>query len=342
MKTLITGGAGFIGSHTIVELVAAGHTPVIVDNFSNSERWIINRIAELTGKAPILYEGDCTDPAFLSNVFVKEGDIKGVIHFAAYKAVGDSVAQPLAYYRNNINALITLLEVMQQQGVRNLVFSSSATVYGDTTNNPIPETAPRKEAMSPYGNTKMICEDIIRDTTKSGTLRAIVLRYFNPIGAHPSGRIGELPIGVPNNLVPYVTQAAAGKRDTLTIFGDDYNTPDGTCVRDYVHVVDLARAHIASLAQVTKKEQAYEVFNVGTGQGTSVRTLVETFEKVNKVKIPYTVGPRREGDVAVCFAKVDKIQNEMDWCCTHSLEDALRDAWRWQEMGIEQRQMQSS
>ncbi len=331
MKVLVTGGAGFIGSHTAVELIKAGHVPIIVDNFTNSEPWIVDRIGEISGTTPALYRGDCCDKQFLKHVFEHEHNIEGVIHFAAHKAVGESVTDPLKYYRNNLLSLVTLLEVMEEHGVQRLVFSSSATVYGEAQENPIPETTPRNEAESPYGNTKLISEDIIRDTSRAGSLRAISLRYFNPIGAHPSGRLGELPRGVPACLVPYLTQTAAGIRERLTIFGDDYDTPDGTCIRDYLHVMDLARAHIASLEYLKNGTIKYDVFNVGTGRGTSVRELVTTFERVNGVTVPRTVGPRRPGDVVTCCAAVDKIEREMGWTATLTIEDALRDAWRWQQ-----------
>jgi UDP-glucose 4-epimerase len=333
MKILVTGGAGFIGSHTVVELISAGYTPIIIDNFSNSQPWIIDRIKEITSQTPIVYEGNCTDKNFLKEVFKKEPDIKGVIHFAAYKAVGESITKPLDYYRNNLLSLIALLETMQIFEVKNLVFSSSATVYGEPDNCPIPETAPRKISPSPYGKTKSMAEDIISDTVKGPkNISAVSLRYFNPIGAHPSGLIGELPIGTPNNLIPYVTQTAAGIRKELTVFGNDYSTPDGYGVRDFIHVVDLALAHIATLEYLFKKETPfYDVFNVGTGKGNSVLEIIETFEKVNKVKVPYNIGPRREGDIATCFADASKIKKEMDWEAQKTLEDGLRDAWNWQK-----------
>lgn len=332
IKILVTGGAGFIGSHTVVELLEAGYTPVIIDNFSNSQPWIIDRIKQITSQAPLIYEGDCNDKKFLEEVFQKESDISGVIHFAAYKAVGESIAKPLNYYRNNLLSLVTLLETMQKFGVKNLVFSSSATVYGDPDTCPIPETAPRKSSPSPYGKTKSICEDIISDTVSGNkNISAISLRYFNPIGAHPSGLIGELPIGAPNNLIPYVTQTAAGIREKLTIFGNDYPTADGYGVRDFIHIIDLAKAHIATLEYLNKKETPfYDVFNVGTGKGNSVLEIIETFQKVNGVNVPHEIGPRREGDIATCYADADKIKKEMDWEAKKSLEDSLRDAWKWQ------------
>lgn len=333
MKILVTGGAGYIGSHTVVELFQAGHTPVIVDSFVNSERFVIDRIEDIVGTRPTLYEGDCTDVNYVGDVFAKEVDIDAVIHFAGHKAVGESVAQPLRYYRNNLVSLITLLEIMQKFGCTRMVFSSSATVYGVPDTNPICETAPRKKAASPYGATKAMCEDIIEDVTKGGVgIRAIALRYFNPVGAHPSGKIGELPKGVPNNLVPYLTQAAAGVREQLTVFGNDYDTPDGTCVRDFIHVMDLARAHVAALAYLQKNEtKLYDVYNVGTGIGTSVRALIDAFERVNASSVPYTIGPRRPGDIPVCYASVEKIQHDMHWRAQRTIEDALVDAWRWEQ-----------
>ncbi|MEF3692505.1 MAG: UDP-glucose 4-epimerase GalE [Candidatus Moraniibacteriota bacterium] len=333
MKILVTGGAGFIGSHTCVELIKAGHTPIIIDNFCNSQKWIIHRIAQITQQNIIYYEGDCNNSNFLEEVLNKERDIEGVIHFAAFKAVGESIAKPLDYYKNNLNSLISILEKMQKFKIKNLVFSSSATVYGDPDSNPIFETAPRKKANCPYGNTKTICEDIIEDTVKGNrNISAIALRYFNPIGAHPSGLIGELPLGAPNNLVPYVTQAAAGIREKLTVFGNDYPTPDGSGVRDFIHVVDLAQAHLKTLEYLSKKEVPfYDIFNVGTGEGHSVLEIIETFEKVNGVPVPYEIGPRRDGDIAACFADASKIKKEMNWQSEKSLEDSLRDAWNWQK-----------
>ncbi len=335
MKILVTGGAGYIGSHTVVELFAAGHTPVIVDDLSNSHEWIIDRIAEISGKKPLFYKGDCTDMKFLSDVFVKESSIDGAIHFAAFKAVGESIEKPLEYYRNNINSLLTLLDVAVENNMHNIVFSSSATVYGEPESNPITEDAPRQEATCPYGNTKSIAEDILRDTTVAyPQIHAIALRYFNPIGAHPSGRIGELPNGVPNNLVPYVTQAAAGKRDELTVFGDDYATPDGTCMRDFIHVVDLAQAHIRTLEYLqeqSKNAKHYDYINIGTGTGTSVLDLLTTFKKVNKIAVPYKIGPRRAGDIKKCWANATKAKKLLNWQAKLTVADALKDAWRWEQ-----------
>lgn len=333
MKILVNGGAGYIGSHTTVELVSAGHTPVIVDNFSNSEKWIIDRIEQITNKRPTVYEGDCTDINFVNDVFTKEKDIEGVIHFTAFKAVGESVEKPIPYYKNNINSLLTVLEAMENHNVQNIVFSSSATVYGEPDINPLTENSPRKQATNPYGNTKLIAEDILKDlVTSKANIKTIPLRYFNPIGAHESHLIGELPSGVPSNLVPYITQTAAGIRDELTIFGNDYNTKDGTCLRDFIHVVDLAKAHIATLEYLEKQASPFfDVFNVGTGNGTSVMELINTFEKVNNVKINYTVGPRRVGDVESCWADTTKINKIMHWKSEKSISDAMKDSWEWQK-----------
>jgi UDP-glucose 4-epimerase len=333
MKILVTGGAGFIGSHTAVELIAAGHVPIIADNFSNSEKWIVDRIGKIAGEIPKTYAGNCEDTAFMENIFAAEKDIRGAIHFAAKKAVGESLEKPLTYYRNNLMSLITLIETMQKFGVQNLVFSSSATVYGDPETNPILETAQRKKANSPYGNTKSICEDIIEDAVNGQkNISAVSLRYFNPIGAHPSGLIGELPIGAPNNLVPYLTQAAIGLREKLTVFGSDYPTADGSGIRDYIHVVDLAKAHIKTLEFLEKQNAPfYDVFNVGTGQGHSVLEIIRTFEKVNGTGVPFEIGPRRPGDIAACFADPGKIKDQLSWSTEKTLADALRDAWNWQK-----------
>lgn len=333
MKILVTGGAGFIGSHTVVELHQSGFEPIIIDNFSNSEEKVLTRLESIIGQPTVYYKADCNDEAALRSIFEKE-QLDGVIHFAASKAVGESVEKPLMYYQNNIGSTLLLLKIMQEFGVKNFVFSSSCTVYGQPDFLPVTEETPRQEAASPYGNTKRICEDIIRDVVISkANLKAISLRYFNPIGAHESAEIGELPRGVPSNLVPYITQAAAGLREKLTIFGNDYNTSDGTCIRDFIHVVDLAKAHVKALKLLTDTDgnNYYDVFNVGTGEGVTVLQLIETFERVNNVKLNYTIGPRRAGDIEQIYAQVDKSQQVMGWRAEKTLEESLRDAWRWQQ-----------
>ncbi|RYF75611.1 MAG: UDP-glucose 4-epimerase GalE, partial [Cytophagaceae bacterium] len=306
LKILVTGGAGFIGSHTVVALVEAGYEPIIVDDFSNSEPSILDGLKAILNREVRSYHINCNDRAAMTDVFSQE-QVAGIIHFAASKAVGESVEKPLKYYRNNLDTLLLLLELMPQFGVQNLVFSSSCTVYGQPEHLPVTEETPRLPAMSPYGNTKAICEDIIRDSvTANMPVRAISLRYFNPIGAHPSASIGELPRGVPANLVPYLLQVASGQRASLTVHGNDYNTPDGTAIRDYIHVMDLADAHVSAVRLlVEKKEDAfYDVFNIGTGRGASVLELINTFEEVNGIELPYTLGARRPGDIEQIYADV--------------------------------------
>ncbi|MPR32906.1 UDP-glucose 4-epimerase GalE [Salmonirosea aquatica] len=333
MKILVTGGTGFIGSHTVVELQEAGYQPVILDNLYNSNKEVLTGLKAITGRDTPFYEIDSTDEAAVRKLFETE-KFDGVIHFAAYKAVGESVAEPLKYYENNLGSLIVLLKVMKDFGVSNFVFSSSCTVYGQPDVLPVTEDTPRQPATSPYGNTKAISEDIIRDHVyaKPG-LKALSLRYFNPVGAHPSAEIGELPSGVPSNLVPYLTQAAAGLREKLVVFGDDYDTPDGTCIRDFIHVVDLAKAHVKALELLNRQPETnfYDVFNVGTGQGNTVLELIETFERANGVKLNYTIGPRRPGDVEKIWAQSDKANSKLAWKTEKTLEDSLRDAWRWQQ-----------
>ncbi|SIN79054.1 UDP-glucose 4-epimerase GalE [Algoriphagus halophilus] len=331
-KILITGGAGYIGSHTAVELVKAGYEPIILDDFSNSNPNVINRLSEILGKDVIYFEGDCNDKEVLESVYAAHA-FEGVIHFAAFKAVGESTQFPLKYYQNNVGSLTVLLDFMQQKGVKNIVFSSSCTVYGQPDQLPVTEETPRKDAESPYGNTKKICEDILVDFVKSkAKVRVVSLRYFNPVGAHPSAKIGELPNGTPNNLVPFVTQTAAGIREKITVFGDDYDTVDGSCIRDFIHVMDLANAHVKALAYLEKQADCfYDVFNVGTGNGNSVLEIIKTFEKVNDLKLNYTIGPRRPGDVVKIWADTQKINQVLGWYPQYSLEDSLRDSWNWEK-----------
>lgn len=331
-KILITGGAGYIGSHTAVELVNSGFEPIIIDDLSNSNSDVIDRLEEITGKRLPFYLGDCSDRRLLDKI-AAEHELSGVIHFAAFKAVGESTKLPLKYYHNNVGSLVVLLDFMKDKGIKDLVFSSSCTVYGQADELPVTEETPRKDAESPYGNTKKICEDILKDfvASKPG-MRVISLRYFNPIGAHPTSKIGELPSGVPSNLVPFVTQVAAGIREKVTIFGDDYDTIDGTCVRDYIHVVDLADAHVKALAFLEKQPiDSHEVFNVGTGNGNTVLEVIQTFERVNDLKLNYQIGPRRPGDVVKIWADTQKINKVLGWYPKFTLEDSLRDSWNWEK-----------
>ncbi|MCL6258765.1 UDP-glucose 4-epimerase GalE [Aquiflexum sp. TKW24L] len=328
---LITGGAGYIGSHTAVALVNSGYEPVIVDNFSNSEKSALEGIKSILGREVKYYEVDCLDKAGMEKVF-QENNFSGVIHFAAYKAVGESTRLPMKYYSNNIDSLIILLELMSKFKVKDLVFSSSCTVYGQPKVLPVTEATPRQDAESPYGNTKKICEDILRDLILSGVgSRIVALRYFNPVGAHPSSAIGELPIGVPANLIPFVTQTAAGIREKITVFGNDYDTADGTCVRDYIHVMDLADAHVKALKYLSEqKDSFYDIFNVGTGNGNTVLEVIQAFEKVTGQKLNYEIGPRRSGDIEKVWANTDKINKVLGWEAKLSLEDSMRDSWNWQ------------
>lgn len=333
MHILVTGGAGFIGSHTVVALKEAGFTPVIIDDFSNSDRRVLRGLEKITGEKPHFYAENCHDPEVLRRIF-KEENIGGVIHFAAFKSVEESIKEPLKYYDNNLGSLVVLLQTMLECGVSNIIFSSSATVYGESETLPVVESASIAPPMSVYGNTKQIGEEILRDTVASGKfVRAISLRYFNPIGAHPSAYIGELPIGVPNNLVPYITQTAAGLRSALTVFGDDYPTPDGTCLRDFIHVMDLAEAHVAAMQFLinSRKSMFYDVFNVGTGHGSSVMELIKIFENISGRPLNYRIGERRPGDVAAVYADVNKIRDEIGWEAKRNMREALEDAWRWQQ-----------
>lgn len=327
MKVLITGGAGYIGSHTAVALLDKGHDVVVIDNLSNSSRESLNRAEEITGKKLVFHEADVRDRAALDGIF-GVGDIDAVIHFAGLKAVGESVEKPLEYYKNNIDSTLVLLEAMQAHGVNRLVFSSSATVYGDPISPCSEDVEAGTGLTNPYGRTKYFIEEILRDVSKSDeSLEVTVLRYFNPIGAHPSGKIGEDPSGIPNNLMPYIAQVATGQREELSVFGDDYDTKDGTGVRDYIHVDDLAAGHVAAL---DNSKPGFEVYNLGTGIGVSVLDLVKAFEESSGQKIPYKVVDRRAGDVAESYASVDKAANGLNWRTTRSLEEACADSWRWQ------------
>ncbi|TNE58068.1 MAG: UDP-glucose 4-epimerase GalE [Bacteroidetes bacterium] len=330
---LITGGAGFIGSHTAVALAEAGFKPVILDDFSNSQQSVLQGLETILGHPVSCHVADCNDYNTVLDIFQRE-KIRGVIHFAAFKAVGESMDEPLRYYHNNLGSLITIMEVMLATGVSDLIFSSSCTVYGEPEELPVTELSPIQPPASVYGNTKQIGEEILSDTVKADKpLKIIALRYFNPIGAHPSAQIGELPLGVPNNLVPYITQTAAGIREQLTIFGDDYPTPDGTCIRDFIHVMDLAEAHVSALQalQVINTTSHYDIFNVGTGQGNSVLELVRTFESVSGQPLNYRIGPRRAGDITAVFADATKVNTRLGWKAKRSLKEALADAWRWQQ-----------
>jgi UDP-glucose 4-epimerase len=338
-KILVTGGTGYIGSHTVVELQNEGFEVVIVDNLSNSNIDVLTGIEKITGIRPAFENVDCVDYVSMDRMFEKHNDIDAIIHFAASKAVGESVVKPLMYYRNNLVSLINLLQLMPIHKVKNIVFSSSCTVYGQPDVLPVTENAPIKPALSPYGNTKQICEEIIRDTINANhCYQSIILRYFNPIGAHPSAEIGELPNGVPNNLLPYVTQTAMGVRKQLSIFGDDYNTPDGTCIRDYIHVVDLAKAHVIAMKRMLNRQtkKQVETFNLGTGRGLSVLEIIETFERVNGVKVPYKIVGRREGDIEKVWADPSYANNELGWKATETVEETLRSSWQW-ELNLAQR-----
>lgn len=333
MKILVTGGTGFIGSHTVVELQNAGYEAIIVDNLSNSTASVVDGIARITGVKPTFYEKDCTDFAAMHAIFEKE-QFDGVIHFAASKAVGESVEKPIMYYRNNIVSLLNLIDLMNEFKVKAFVFSSSCTVYGEPDVNPVTEQSPIKPALSPYGNTKQINEEIIRDAHQAGAaFRSTILRYFNPIGSHPSAEIGELPLGVPKNLVPFITQTAAGIRPMLKVFGDDYNTPDGSCIRDYIDIVDLARAHVKAIEHMVsaKTDKPYDIFNIGTGHGLSVLELIHIFEKVSGVKLNYEIVGRRAGDIEQVWGDVSKANNVLGWKAIVPIEETMANAWRWQQ-----------
>jgi UDP-glucose 4-epimerase len=331
MKILVTGGAGYIGSHTVVELFNAGYEVVVVDDLSNSNPKILDQIEKICGKKPIFEKLDLCDESSVINFAKQHQDIDGIIHFAAFKAVGESVQQPLKYYRNNFYSLINILTAFDSK--IKLVFSSSCTVYGQPDSLPVTENAPVKKAESPYGNTKQIAEEILQETCAvNKDLKIIALRYFNPVGAHESALIGELPIGVPQNLVPFITQSAIGKRDAITVFGNDYNTPDGSAVRDYIHVVDLAKAHVAAIKRLALNEhENYEVFNIGTGKGSSVLEIINAFEKSTDVKLNYKIGPRREGDIEQTYGDVTKSNKALNWIAELGLEEMMSSAWNWEK-----------
>lgn len=333
MKILVTGGTGYIGSHTVVELQNEGFEVVIVDNLSNSKKEVVDSIEKITGKKPLLEVFDLADRDKTADFFKRHSDIKGVIHFAAFKAVGESVQKPLMYYRNNLVSLMNVMESMIENKIDNLVFSSSCTVYGQPDELPVSETAPIKKAESPYGNTKQIAEEILADTVKVEPLKTIALRYFNPIGAHDSALIGELPLGVPNNLVPFITQTAIGIREQLSVFGDDYDTPDGTAIRDYIHVVDLAKAHVIAVNRMIegKMKKDFEVFNLGTGNGYSVLEVINSFEKVSGQKLNYKIVDRRPGDITKVWANPDFSNKELGWKAERGLDEMTLSAWKWEK-----------
>lgn len=333
-KILVTGGTGYIGSHTTVELINAGYSVVIIDNLSNSNKEVLKGIEAITGVSPDFVEADCTDIQALKSLFDKYPDIKGIINFAASKAVGESMEKPILYYRNNLNTLMNLLDLMPEYGVKGIVFSSSCTVYGEPDENPVTEKAPIKKATSPYGNTKQISEEIITDVINSGApFKSVILRYFNPVGAHPSAEIGELPNGVPQNLIPYLTQTAIGIRKELSVFGNDYNTPDGSCIRDFINVVDLAKAHVIAVQRMLedKSESKIEIFNLGTGVGLSVLELIDAFERATGVKVPHKIVGRRAGDIEKVWANPKYANEVLGWKAESTIEDTMRSAWAWQK-----------
>lgn len=332
-KILVTGGLGYIGSHTVVALHHAGYRAVIADNLANSTLDVLDGIEKIIGYKPDFEKVDFRVKSEVENLLSRHSDLAGVIHFAAFKAVGESVEKPLAYYENNISALVYLLRGLQKRGISNFIFSSSCTVYGQADKLPVTEGAPVKQAESPYGNTKQIGEEIVRDSVNATDFKAIALRYFNPIGAHPSAHIGELPVGVPQNLVPFITQTAIGLRDKLSVFGNDYPTRDGSCIRDYIHVVDLAEAHMVAVGRLlqSRESKLYEVYNLGTGTGSTVFEVIDAFEKATSQKLPYTVAPRRPGDVVAAWADTQLASEKLGWKSKLTLEDALRDAWAWEQ-----------
>lgn len=333
MKVVVTGGLGFIGSHTVVELQNEGFEVVIVDNLSNSTEDVLNGIFSITGKQPLFERLDLREKTSVQDFFKKHSDVSGVIHFAASKAVGESVENPLLYYENNINSLVYILQELQQKTEASFIFSSSCTVYGQAEKMPITENTPLQPALSPYGNTKQIGEEIIQDVAKVSNIKSVLLRYFNPIGAHPSAAIGELPIGVPQNLVPFITQTGIGLRKELSVFGSDYPTSDGTCIRDYIHVVDLAKAHVVALKRLieNKNETEVEIFNIGTGTGSTVLQVINAFEKASGQKLPYKLADRRKGDVVEAFADTRKANTVLGWKATSTLDEAVASAWKWEQ-----------
>lgn len=333
-KILVTGGTGFIGSHTVVELQQEGYEVIIVDNFSNSSVDVLDNITRITGIKPAFEELDLSDRTKTTDFFERNKDIDGIIHFAAFKAVGESMEKPVEYYQNNVVSLLNLLENMKANGIRDVVFSSSCTVYGQPDELPVTEKAPIKQAWSPYGNTKQMCEEILRFTTTALPIRTIALRYFNPIGAHESVLIGELPLGVPNNLVPFITQTAIGLRKVLSVFGDDYNTPDGTAIRDYIHVVDIAKAHVVAIQRMIgeKGKSDMEIFNLGTGNGSSVLEVIQSFERVSGEKLNYKIVPRRPGDVEKVWADTRFANEELGWRAELGLDEMMASAWKWEKV----------
>lgn len=333
MKIVVTGGLGFIGSHTVVELQNENFEVLVIDNLSNSSIEVLDGIEKITGKKPLFEEIDLRDKTAVKDFFKKYPDVSGVIHFAASKAVGESVQNPLLYYENNISSLVYILQELQEKPEANFIFSSSCTVYGQAEVMPIAESTPVQPAMSPYGNTKQIGEEIITDVTKISNLNAVLLRYFNPIGAHPSNEIGELPLGVPQNLVPFITQTGAGLRKELSVYGNDYPTVDGTCIRDYIHVVDLAKAHVIAMQRLLSKKNSekLEIFNLGTGKGSSVLEVIKAFEKASGQKLPYKIVDRREGDITEAYANTDRANTVLGWKTELTLEEAIASAWKWEQ-----------
>lgn len=333
-KILVTGGTGYIGSHTVVELINKGYSPVIIDNLSNSDAQSIERIEEITNSKPIFGQVDICDYSALKTFYQEEGPFEGIIHFAALKAVGESVKQPRKYYRNNLLGLLNIIQLMEEENIANLIFSSSCTVYGEPEKLPVSESTPIQTANSPYGNTKQVGEEIIRECLSANeALKCVSLRYFNPIGAHPSGKLGELPLGRPNNLMPFITQTAIGLRDSLSVFGGDYPTPDGSAIRDYIHVVDLAKAHIIALERLINEQQKekYEVFNIGTGKGYSVLEVIQSFEKTTGEKLNYQIKDKREGDIIQIYASTDLASNDLGWKPIFGLDEMTSSAWKWEK-----------